>query len=92
MPLRRLLEESRTSGRGSFDPKCVAILRDAYKAVIADLGLRAPEEKEKAAKLVIRLAQGHAGLDAIKLRDAVTDSMLNERRSGTEEISPERRL
>ena len=76
MPLKRMLDE-----RGSFDPTAVAILLQAYDGVLVELGLKTPEEKERAASLVLRLAQGQTDLDAAKLRDAATDVMLNRSQS-----------
>lgn len=64
MPLKRVLGESR-----NFDPKSIAILTEAFDGVTAKLGLRATVEREKAAHLIIRLAQGETSLDATKLRD-----------------------
>jgi hypothetical protein len=64
MPLKRMLDQS-----GSFDPKAVAILLEAYNAVVTELGLWETPERERAAKLIIRLAQGQTDLDAAKLRD-----------------------
>jgi hypothetical protein len=73
MPLKRMLNES-----GSFEPKAVAILLEAYDGVVDELGLQSIEEKEKAAKLILRLAQSQADLDAAKLRDDAAGIMLNE--------------
>jgi hypothetical protein len=73
MPLKRTLNQSR-----SFDPKAVAILLEAYKGLVGELGLRATAEKERAAKLIIELAQDQTDLDAVKLRDGVAALMLNE--------------
>lgn len=64
MPLKRMLGESR-----NFDPKSIAILREAFEGIAAKLGLRSIEEREKAARLIIRLAQGETDLDAGKLRN-----------------------
>jgi hypothetical protein len=47
--------------------------------VVAELGLETIEEKEWAAKLILRLAQGQTDLDAGKLRDGAAGVMLNER-------------
>jgi hypothetical protein len=51
MPLKRMLAQ-----RGSFDPKAVVVLLEAFDRVAAELGLQALAEREKAAKLVIQLA------------------------------------
>ena len=63
MPMRRLLNESRT-----FDPKAVAILVQAFNGIVTELGLQAPAEREKAAKFIIQLAHRQPDLDAAKLR------------------------
>jgi hypothetical protein len=73
MPLKRMLNQGR-----SFDPKAVAILLEAYNGLVGELGLQATAEKERAAKLVIELAQDQTDLDAVKLRDSVAALMLNE--------------
>jgi hypothetical protein len=77
MPLKRLLNES-----GSFDPKAIAIMLEAYDGVVADLGLQATDEKEKAARLVMQLARSRVELDTASLRNGVTDLIRNEGRSG----------
>ncbi len=73
MPLKRMLKAS-----GAFEPKAVAVLLEAYDGVVGELGLQTIEEKEKAAKLILRLAQSQTELDAAKLRDDAADVMLNE--------------
>jgi hypothetical protein len=73
MPIRRALGESR-----SFDPKAVAILLVAYDGLVAELGLQAAGDKEKAARIILRLALGETDLDAENLRAAAADVMLNE--------------
>jgi hypothetical protein len=77
MPLKYMLDES-----GSFDPKAVAIMLEAYDGVVADLGLQATDEREKAARLVMQLARSRAELDTAALRSGVTDLIRNEGRSG----------
>jgi hypothetical protein len=77
MPLKRLLDES-----GSFDPKAVAIMLEAYDGVVAELGLQATDEREKAARLVMQLARSRVDLDTASLRSGVTDLIRNEGRSG----------
>jgi hypothetical protein len=64
MPLKRMLEEAR-----SFDPKATAPLMEAFDTLVAELDLRADDDREKAARIVIRLAHGQATLEAAKLRD-----------------------
>jgi hypothetical protein len=63
MPLKRLLKES-----GSFGPTAVATLVKAYDGLVGDLGLKATDEKERAAKLIIDLAQHRTDLDAASIR------------------------
>jgi len=45
---------------------------------VTELGLQGADEKERAAKAIIRVAQGQTELDAEKLRNADADAMLNE--------------
>jgi hypothetical protein len=70
MPLKRLLDESR-----AFDPKAVAILSEAFAAVVAELDLRTNADKERAARIIIRLALGQRSLDGAKLRAEVVRLM-----------------
>lgn len=77
MSLKPMLNQGR-----SFDPKAVAILLEAYNGLVSELGLRATAEKERAAKLIIELAQDQTDLDAVKLRDSVAALMLNECETG----------
>jgi hypothetical protein len=72
MPLKRMGEESR-----NFHPASVSILL-AYDGLVAELGLATPAEKEKAARMIVHLAQAQTELDVPKLRDAAADAMLNE--------------
>jgi hypothetical protein len=46
------------SDNRSFDPKAVALLLDAFDEIVADLDLRMEADREKAAKIVMRLALG----------------------------------
>lgn len=55
MPMKRMLEEG-----GTFGPKAVAILLEAFNGIVAELDLRTIADREKAAKIVIKLALGHA--------------------------------
>ena len=73
MPMKRLLDESRT-----FDPKAAAILIEAFDGVVAELGLRTNADREKAAKIIIRLALGQNNLDAAKLRDRAVAGVRKE--------------
>jgi hypothetical protein len=76
MPLKRLLDESR-----AFDPKAVAILLEAFNAVVAELDLRTGTDKERAAKTIIRLALSQRHLDAATIRDQAIIAVRKETRS-----------
>jgi hypothetical protein len=43
---------------GSFGPEAVAVLFEAFDEAVADLDLRTEADREKAAKIIIRLARG----------------------------------
>ena len=62
MSLRRLL------GGGSVDPRSIATLIEVFDRSVVDLDLLTDARREKAAKIIIRLAQGQGRLDAAKLR------------------------
>jgi hypothetical protein len=70
MPLKRILHES-----GSFDPKAVAILLQAFDGVVAELALRAPAERLRAAKLIVRVPLGQKNLDVEVLRMSWTPDL-----------------
>jgi hypothetical protein len=72
MPLKRMLEG------GNFEPKAVAILLEAFDGIVAELDLKTVEDREQAAKVVVRLAAGQAILDATKLRDDAIGLMRKE--------------
>lgn len=72
MPLRRMLE-----GR-NFSPKAAAILVEAFNEIIDELDLRAVADREKAARIVIKLAAKEAELDVAKLRDEGVREMRRE--------------
>ena len=72
MPIRRMLE-----GR-SFNSKTAATLVKAFNGVVAELSLRTPAEKERAAKIVIGLAAGQTAVDPAKLRDEAASLMRDE--------------
>jgi hypothetical protein len=72
MPLRRLLEG------GAFDPKAVALLLEAFDEIVVDLDLRIDADREKAAKIVMRLAHGQRELDSAKIRAEVVRLMRKE--------------
>jgi hypothetical protein len=81
MPLKRLLDESR-----AFDPKAVRVLLEAFGAVVAELDLQTNADKERAAKIIIRLALGQKDPDAAKLRDSAIIAVRKE--SGTRRQRP----
>jgi hypothetical protein len=72
MPLARMLEQS-----GSFNPEAVATLLGAFNEVVAELGLQATEDRERAAKLIIQLALGQTNFDAAKLREGAVALIRN---------------
>jgi len=55
-----------------------AILLKAFDEVVAELGLRTNADKEKAAKIIIRLALGQENLDAARLRDRAVIAVRKE--------------
>ena len=63
MSTKRMLE-----GR-NFNSKTAAALVKAFNGVVAELSLRTPAERERAAKIVIALAAGQTAIDPAKLRD-----------------------
>ena len=73
MPLKRMLDDNR-----AFDPKAVALLLEAFDDIVAELGLRTDADREKAAKIVIRLAHAQATLDEAKIRDEAVRLMRRE--------------
>jgi hypothetical protein len=66
MPLRRMLNDNR-----AFEPKAVALLLEVFDEIVADLDLRIDADREKAAKIVMRLAHGQAEIDAAKRAGSV---------------------
>ena len=80
MPIRRMLEG------GTFEPKAAALLIEAFNSVVAELDLRAGADKERAAKIIIRLALGQGRLDAAKIRDQAIIQVRKE--SGTRRRRP----
>ena len=70
MPLKRMLNDSR-----AFEPEAVALLLETFDEIVADLDLRIDTDREKAAKIVVRLAHGQAELDAAKIRAEVVRLM-----------------
>jgi hypothetical protein len=69
MPIRRMLEG------GVFDQTVTALLSEVFDEIVSDLDLRNDADREKAAKIVIRLAQGQTDLDAAKIRAEVVRLM-----------------
>jgi hypothetical protein len=76
MPLKRLLDESR-----AFDPKAAAILLEAFNAVVAELDLRTGTDKERAAKIIIRIALSQRNLDVATIRDQAIIAVRRENRA-----------
>ena len=79
MPLKRMLKEGR-----SFGPKAVALLLEAFDGIVAELDLRSAADREKAGKIVMRLALGQAHLDGAKLRHDAIGLMRKGRHKGPE--------
>ena len=76
LPLKQMLNDNRT-----FDPKAVALLLEVFDEIVADLDLRADADREKAAKIVMRLAHGQKELDAAKIRAEVVRLMKGRERT-----------
>jgi hypothetical protein len=81
MPLKRILGESR-----NFDPKAIAIPSEAYDGMVNELGLRTLEDRESAARHIMRLALAQVALDATKLRDEAVALMRSESAPGSRRI------
>jgi hypothetical protein len=73
LPLKRMLDDNPT-----FDPRAVALLSKVFDKVVADLDLRNDADREKAAKIVMRLAHGQRDLNAAKIRAEVVRLMRME--------------
>jgi hypothetical protein len=69
MSLRRMVEG------GGFDPKSIVLLLEVFDEIVVDLDLRTDADREKAAKMIIRLAHGQPNLDAAKIRADVVRLM-----------------
>ncbi len=69
-----MLADNRT-----FDPKAVALLLEVFDDIIAAPDLRTGADREKAARIVMRLAAGQTELDAARIRAQVVPLM---RRAG----------
>ena len=70
--------EAHVGGGESFGPKAVALLLEAFDGIVAELDLRSAADREKAAKIVMRLALGQAHLDGAKLRHDAMGLMRKE--------------
>ena len=68
-----MLNDNRT-----FDPKAVALLLEAFDEIVADLDLRTAADREKAAKIVMRLAHSLTELDTAKIRAETVRLMRKE--------------
>ena len=75
MPLKRMLDDDRIS-----DPKAAALLLEAFDDIVAALDLRTDADRDKAAKIVMRLAHGQTELDAAKIHAEVVRLMRKEGR------------
>ncbi len=73
MPLKQMLNDNRT-----FDPKAVELLLEAFDEIVANLDLRTAADREKAAKIVMRLAHSLTELDAAKIRGEAVRLMRKE--------------
>jgi hypothetical protein len=60
--------------KGVFDPKMIALLSQAFEAVIAELGL-STDARERAARMIVELASGRPRIDVEDLRDQVVRLM-----------------
>jgi hypothetical protein len=69
MPMRQMLE------RGIFDQKTAALLLEVFDHLVAEFDLRAEAEREKAAKIIARVARRQATLDPPKIRAEVVRLM-----------------
>ena len=76
MPLKRLLEESR-----AFEPAAAAIFIEAVHAAAAELDLRSVADRERVAKIIMRLAHAQRSLDAAKIRDQAIIEVRKESRT-----------
>ena len=70
MPMKRMLGEGRV-----FDPKAIAILMEAFDGVVAELDLQTLTDRERAAKIIMRVGLGQTVLDAVKLREVAIARM-----------------
>ena len=73
MTLKRMFVDGR-----SFCPNAFALLFEVFVGMVAELDLRSATDREKAAKIVMRLALGQAHLDGAKLRHDATGLMRKE--------------
>ena len=76
MPIRRMLE-----GR-NFTPEAAAILVEAFGGMVEELDLQAAADRERAARIIIRLALTRVTLDAEELRNEAIGLMRDERAEG----------
>ena len=65
-----MLDEGRV-----FDPKAIAILVKAFNNVVAELDLQTLTDRERAAKIIMRVGLGQTVLDAVKLREVAIARM-----------------
>ena len=81
MPIMRMLE-----GR-DFGPKAVAVLVEALNEIVEELDLQNVADRERAARIVIELAQAQTTLDAAELRDDAV-RLMREQRVGAHGLDP----
>ena len=81
MPIMRMLE-----GR-DFGPKAVAVLVEALNEIVEELDLQNVADRERAARIVIELAQAQTTLDAAELRDDAV-RLMREQRVGAHGLNP----
>jgi hypothetical protein len=96
--MRREFAHANQTHVGRGRPRTIALLLEIFDEIVADLDLRTEAHREKAAKIVVRLAHGQKDFDAEKIRVEVVRliSSVNVRRpwipSGKKAIAPIKRL
>jgi hypothetical protein len=96
--MRREFAHANQTHVGRGRPRTIALLLEIFDEIVADLDLRTEAHREKAAKIVVRLAHGQKDFDAEKIRVEVVRliSSVNVRwpwiPSGKKAIAPTKRL
>jgi hypothetical protein len=62
----------------AFDPTVVSILLRAFENVVVELKLQSDADRERAARIIIRLADDHSLIDAAKLSKRAVALFRNE--------------